>query len=58
MKIDPIVKKELNRLQFDPEQCLWDCHGTWVMYHRYVEIAQFACIQPTPKNRPYWDLFL
>ena len=39
MKIDPIVKKELNRLQFDPEQCLWDCHGTWVMYHRYVEIA-------------------
>lgn len=22
----------------DSKEALWDCHGTWVMYHRYCEI--------------------
>ena len=20
-------------------KALWDCHGSWVMYHRYIELA-------------------
>ena len=37
--LDERVKQILKKLGFDPKQCLWDCHGTWVMYHRYIEIA-------------------
>jgi len=37
--LDERVKKILKELDFDPKECLWDCHGTWVMYHRFVEIA-------------------
>lgn len=37
--LDDRVKKILKELDFDPEECLWDCHGTWVMYHRFIEIA-------------------
>jgi hypothetical protein len=37
--IDDRVKKILKELDFDPKQCLWDCHNTWVMYHRYIEQA-------------------
>ena len=37
--LDNRVKEILSKLGFDPKQCLWDCHGTWVMYHRYIEIA-------------------
>ena len=37
--LDDRVKEILKKLGFDPKQCLWDCHGTWVMYHRYIEIA-------------------
>jgi hypothetical protein len=37
--IDPRVKEVLQELKFDYKECLWDCHGTWVMYHRYIEIA-------------------
>lgn len=37
--LDERVKEILKKLGFDPKQCLWDCHGTWVMYHRYIEIA-------------------
>ena len=37
--LDERVKQILKKLGFDPKQCLWDCHGTWVMYHRFIEIA-------------------
>jgi len=37
--LDERVKKILKELDFDPKECLWDCHNTWVMYHRFVEIA-------------------
>lgn len=38
-KIDERVKKVLQEQGFDWKECLWDCHGTWVMYHKYIEIA-------------------
>lgn len=37
--IDEHAQKILKELKLDPKECLWDCHGTWVMYHRFVEIA-------------------
>lgn len=37
--LDERVKKILKELELDPKECLWDCHGTWVMYHRFIEIA-------------------
>lgn len=37
--LDKRVKKILDELGFDPKECLWDCHGVLVMYHRFVEIA-------------------
>jgi len=38
-KIDDRVKEVLQKQGFDWKECLWDCHGTWVMYHRFIEIA-------------------
>lgn len=37
--LDERVKKILKELDLDPKECLWQTHGTWVMYHRYIEIA-------------------
>ncbi|OQW34135.1 MAG: hypothetical protein A4E20_11925 [Nitrospira sp. SG-bin2] len=28
----------LKTYELDPKEALWDCHGTFVMYHRYCEI--------------------
>jgi len=36
--LDPIVKEVLSRYDIDPRRALWDCHGTWVLLHRYVEL--------------------
>lgn len=36
--LDPIVEEVLNRYGIDPRLALWDCHGTWVIYHKYVEL--------------------
>jgi hypothetical protein len=36
------ILKELKLDQKDEQgqyKALWDCHGTWVMYHRYIEQA-------------------
>jgi hypothetical protein len=39
MNLDPIVQKVLKDLKFNEKDCLWDCHGTAVMYHKYIETA-------------------
>ena len=36
-KIDPAVESILKGLKLDPKEVLWDCHGTWCMYHRAIE---------------------
>ncbi len=38
-KLDNRVKEILSKLGFDPQECLWQTHNTYVMYHRYIEIA-------------------
>jgi len=37
-RIDPIIQEVLARYEVDPRRALWDCHGTWVIYHKYVEL--------------------
>lgn len=37
-RIDPIVQEVLDRFGIDPRRALWDCHGTWIIYHKYVEM--------------------
>lgn len=36
-KIDPAVETILKDLGLKSSDVLWDCHGTWVMYHRALE---------------------
>lgn len=36
--LDPIIEEVLSRYDIDPRRALWDCHGTWVIYHKYVEL--------------------
>jgi len=35
-KLDPRIAEVLKRFEFGPEAA-WDCHGTWVVYHRVLE---------------------
>lgn len=35
-KLDPKISAVLKEHEFGPEAC-WDCHGTWVIYHRVLE---------------------
>lgn len=35
--IDPTVKVILDKYKINPRDALWDCHGTPVMYHRFIE---------------------
>lgn len=36
--LDPTLKKIIADYGVDPKDALWDCHGTWVIYHRHLEI--------------------
>lgn len=35
-KLDPAITDELKKHGFGKE-AVWDCHGTWVVYHRVIE---------------------
>lgn len=36
-KIDPAITTIMKSYGLDSATALWDCHGTWVMYHRSLE---------------------
>lgn len=36
-KIDPAIETILRGYNLNPKEVLWDCHGTWCMYHRSIE---------------------
>lgn len=36
-KIDPAIETILRGYNLNPKEVLWDCHGTWCMYHRAIE---------------------
>lgn len=50
-RLDPIVEEVLSRYDIDPRRALWDCHGTWVIYHKYVELIgmKAGVILDTPR---------
>ena len=35
--VDEVTREILKQYDIDPKSALWDCHGTWVMYHKSVE---------------------
>ena len=37
-QLDKRVKDLLVKHEINPREACWDCHGTWVIYHRYCEI--------------------
>lgn len=48
-KVDPVLVDILKRYDLAPKDALWDCHGTLVIYHRYLErIAAKAGITYDP----------
>jgi hypothetical protein len=36
-KLDETLIEILTKYEEDPKQALWDCHGTWVAYHKAIE---------------------
>ena len=34
--IDSHTAEILRNFNLDPKECLWDCHGTWVLLHKWV----------------------
>ena len=50
-RLDPIIEEVLSRYDIDPRRALWDCHGTWVIYHKYVELIgmKAGVILDTPR---------
>lgn len=36
-KLDPKLIDIFKRYDMDASECLWDCHGTWVAYHKSIE---------------------
>lgn len=36
-KLDPRLLDILKQYDENPEEALWDCHGTWVAYHKAIE---------------------
>ncbi len=35
--LDPAIAKVFKEMDMDPKDAVWDCHGTWVAYHRALE---------------------
>lgn len=35
-RLDPVIAETLKKFGFGPDAA-WDCHGTWVVYHRVLE---------------------
>ena len=47
--IDSHTAEILRNFNLDPKECLWDCHGTWVLLHKWVVvIGQRAGIKLDP----------
>jgi hypothetical protein len=50
-QLDKRVKDLLAKHDINPREACWDCHGSWVIYHKYCEIiAAKAGITFDPPN--------
>ena len=45
-----LVKDTCQKYGINPDDSLWNCHGTWVMYHRALE--RVAALQNIKFNQP------
>jgi hypothetical protein len=45
-----LVKDTCHKYGINPDDSLWNCHGTWVMYHRALE--RVAALQNITFNQP------
>ena len=48
--LDPSIAKVFKEMDMDPKEAVWDCHGTWVAYHRALE--RVAAIKGIRFDRP------
>jgi hypothetical protein len=49
--VSQAIKDILKIYEMEPKEALWDCHGTWVMYHKSIElVAAKAGINTTFKQ--------
>lgn len=56
VNVSPEIKKILSNYGLKADEALWDCHGTAVMYHKYIEqIAANAKIETTFERVLYAD---
>ena len=37
-QLDERVKELLTKYNINPREACWDCHGSWVIYHKFCEI--------------------
>ena len=37
-QLDPAIQEVLKKYHPEPKRAVWDCHGTWVVYHKDVEL--------------------
>lgn len=37
-QLDPTIAEVLKKFHPEPKKAIWDCHGTWVVYHKDVEL--------------------
>lgn len=37
-QIEPHILEILKKYHHDPKSAVWDCHGTWVVYHKDIEL--------------------
>lgn len=48
-KLDPVIVDIFKQYEVSAEDAMWDCHGTWVVYHKALErIAAKAGISFNP----------
>lgn len=41
-QLDPRLLEILEKYHPEPKKAVWDCHGTWVIYHKAVELIAAA----------------
>jgi hypothetical protein len=48
--LDPAIAKIFKDMGMDPKDAVWDCHGTWIAYHRALE--KVAAIRGIAFDKP------
>lgn len=49
-QLDPAIAAVFKEMEMDPKDAVWDCHGTWIAYHRALE--RVAAIKGISFDKP------